>query len=65
MFEIEVGSFCRDESLWPEINYKTFVDWFSVDIHHIVFDPYDDEIVNEEFLDYKGVAIAISRNFQA
>ena len=50
IFEIEVQSFCRDESFWPKIrNYKNFLDWFDIQAHSMVFDPYDDEILKEEY----------------
>ena len=49
IFEIEVGSFCRDRSLWPKTrDYKTFRQWFDIQVHSMVFDPYEDEIEKEE-----------------
>ena len=52
IFEMEVGSFCRDESLWPEMNYEKFLEFFDIKVHSMVFDPYEDEIEKEEFLHY-------------
>ena len=52
IFEIELRSFCRDEAMWPEITYETFLDWFDIQVHSMVFDPYEDKIEKEEFLAY-------------
>jgi len=52
VFKIEVSSFCRDKTLWPEINYQRFLDWFDIQVHSMVFDPYEDETEKEEFLAY-------------
>jgi len=52
IFRIELRSFCRDESRWPKIKYRTFLDWFDIEVHSTVFDPYDREIEREEFLHY-------------
>jgi len=50
IFEVELQSFCRDESLWPKtLHYKTFLRWFDIQVHSMVFDPYDDEIVQEKY----------------
>lgn len=49
IFETELVGFCRDESLWPEIKYRTFKDWFDIKVHSIVLDPYEDEIEKEEY----------------
>lgn len=50
IFEIEIQSFCRDKSLWPKNrDYKTFLEWFDIQVHSMVFDPYDDEILKEEY----------------
>lgn len=52
IFQIELASFCRDESLWPPIDYQTFLKWFDLQVHSMVFDPYEDTIEKEEFLHY-------------
>ncbi|MHC4556811.1 MAG: hypothetical protein ACYTFW_18760 [Planctomycetota bacterium] len=52
IFEMEVASICRDEGFWPEINYQTFLDWFDIKVHSMVFYPYEDQIKKEEFLHY-------------
>jgi hypothetical protein len=50
--QIEVNSFCRDQTLWPQMNYDTFLKWFDLQVHSMVFDPYKDTIQKEEFLHY-------------
>jgi len=52
VFQIEIGSFCRDESLWPQITYQNFLDFFDIKVHSMVFDPYENEIEKEEFFHY-------------
>jgi hypothetical protein len=49
IFEVELWSWHSDDSLWPEIKYQTFLDWFEVQVHSMVLDPYEDEIEKEEF----------------
>jgi len=49
IFELELAGFCTDQSQWPKISYKKFLDWFDVKVHSMVFDPYDDEIEKEEY----------------
>lgn len=49
IFEVELAGFCTDQSQWPKISYQKFLDWFEVEVHSMVFDPYDDEIEREEF----------------
>lgn len=50
IFEVEVQSSCIDESLWPKKrDYKTFLEWLDIELHSMVFDPYDDEIEKEEY----------------
>lgn len=50
IFEIELGSWCTDTTLWPvKRDYRTFRKWFDLEVHSMVFDPYDEEIEEEEF----------------
>ena len=49
IFELELAGFCRDKSQWPKISYQKFLDWFEIEVHSMVFDPYDDEIEKEEY----------------
>ncbi len=50
LFEMELDSWDRDPRIWPEDrSYATFREWFDVEIHSIVLDASDDEILREEF----------------
>jgi hypothetical protein len=50
VFEIELNAWCSDSALWPKKrDYQTFRKWFDLQVHSIVFDPYEDEIEEEEF----------------
>jgi hypothetical protein len=50
MFEIELTSWYQDEAVWPRPrNYRAFRQWFGVELHTMVIDPYEDEIAREEF----------------
>ena len=50
MFEIELMSWYQDEAVWRRPrNYRTFRQWFDVELHTMVIDPYEDEIEREEF----------------
>jgi hypothetical protein len=45
LFEIELASWCRDESLWPhKTSLQMFRDWFDIEIHSEVFDALEEEI---------------------
>ena len=47
--ELELAGFSTDKSQWPKIGYQKFLDWFDIEVHSMVFDPYDDEIEKEEY----------------
>jgi hypothetical protein len=50
IFEIELMAWYDDEATWPRRrDYQTFREWFDVEIHTTVIDPYEDEIEREEF----------------
>ena len=49
IFELELAGFCTDRSNWPEISYTKFREWCNVEVHSMVFDPFDDEIEKEEY----------------
>ena len=50
LFELELDSWDRDPTMWPEErSYGTFREWFDVEIHSIVMDASDDEIIREAF----------------
>ena len=47
IFEMELGSWCDDRSLWPQDrSLKTFWEWFDVEIHSLVIDTLDEDIQN-------------------
>ena len=51
IFAIELGSWTNDENSWPKKrDYQTFQKWFDIEIHSMIFDPYEDEIERDEFL---------------
>jgi hypothetical protein len=48
LFEMELTSWCRDESLWPKDRcIQMFREWFEIEIHSEVFDTLDEEIEKE------------------
>ncbi|HUU30090.1 MAG TPA: hypothetical protein VM123_19975 [archaeon] len=48
MFELELESWCTDESLWPEdLSFKAFKSFFNIRIHSIVFDLCEEPISKE------------------
>ena len=49
IFELELAGFSTDKSQWPKISYQKFLDWFDIEVHSMVFDPYDEEIEKEEY----------------
>ncbi len=49
IFELELAGFCRDQSQWPKISYQKFLDWFDIEVHSMVFDPYTEKIEKEEY----------------
>ncbi len=49
IFELELAGFCTDQSRWPKISYQKFLDWFAIEVHSMLFDPYEDELEKEEY----------------
>ncbi len=50
IFEVELGTWYKDKKLWPERRgYATFMEWFDLHVHSMVFDSYEDKIEKEEF----------------
>lgn len=48
VFELELAGWSTDESEWPENrDFATFQDWFDIELHSVVEDLCDDEIVDE------------------
>jgi hypothetical protein len=49
IFEIELESWYTDEESWPtNRDFQTFREWFDVEVHSMVIDPYEDRIEREE-----------------
>lgn len=49
MFEHELGMWMDDRATWPpRRDAATFHEWFDVEVHEILVDLGDDEIVTEE-----------------
>ena len=49
LFEFQLSSWTESESAWPQTrDFKTFREWFRIDIHATVVDDADDEIGGEE-----------------
>jgi hypothetical protein len=50
IFEIELSSWMTDDETWPEKRtYKMFLDWFDVEFHSMIFDPFPDDIEKEPY----------------
>ncbi len=50
IFEIELDSWYHDETTWPrKRDFQIFQKWFDVEIHSMVIDPYENEIVKEDY----------------
>lgn len=48
VFELELLAWDTDESAWPENrDFATFQEWFDVELHSLVEDLCDEEIVDE------------------
>ena len=49
LFEFQLSSWTDDESTWPRSrDFKTFREWFRIDVHSVVVDMADNEIEGEE-----------------
>lgn len=47
IFERELDDWHTDESAWPEKrDFKTFQEWFSIELHSVVEDVVDDVLVD-------------------
>jgi hypothetical protein len=50
IFEIELESWYRDDQFWPKKrDYRKFLEWFEIEVHSMVIDPYENEIMREEY----------------
>ena len=49
LFEFQLSSWTEEESTWPQTrDFKTFREWFRIDIHATVIDEAEDELEGEE-----------------
>jgi hypothetical protein len=52
IFEVELSGWTTDENEWPRNRkYEMFLEWFEVEYHSMVFDPFEDDI-NKDPYDY-------------
>jgi len=49
IFEQELMGYYTDRSVWPEITYEKFCEWFDIEEHTMVFDPLKDKIKKSKF----------------
>ena len=50
IFKVELHSFCTDPDYWPEDrSYTKFLEWFDIEVHSMLFDPYNGKIQREKF----------------
>jgi hypothetical protein len=50
VFEMELDTYCTDPSYWPlKRDYKTFLQWYDIELHSEVFDTVNKEIIRERF----------------
>jgi hypothetical protein len=48
VFEIELDGYCTDPSYWPsKRDFKTFTQWFDIELHSEVFDTVNKAIIKE------------------
>ena len=48
IFERELETYCSDSTYWPSIRgYKTFLQWFDIELHSEVLDTVNEDIVKE------------------
>ena len=48
LFETELDTYCTDPDYWPsKRDYKTFLQWFEIELHSEIFDCVDKEIIKE------------------
>lgn len=50
IFEAELSGWTTDENEWPRNRkYEMFLEWFGVEYHSIVLDPFEDDIEKEPY----------------
>ncbi|ETR71728.1 MAG: hypothetical protein OMM_07926 [Candidatus Magnetoglobus multicellularis str. Araruama] len=51
IFEMELEDWCTNKNKWPQNRtYQLFLDWFEIEIHSTVFDPFEDNIKKEKYV---------------
>jgi hypothetical protein len=49
LFNLELSAWCEDQEAWPQNrDYVLFRQWFDVEIHSMVIDPFEDAIEKEK-----------------
>ena len=50
IFAVELESWYRNPDFWPKKrDLATFDKWFAVEVHSLVIDPYENEILKEDY----------------
>jgi hypothetical protein len=50
IFEIELDSWYEVDEFWPKKrDHKKFQEWFEIETHSMVIDPYENEIERDEY----------------
>jgi hypothetical protein len=50
IFEVELSGWITDKSKWPKNRtFEKFLEWFDVEFHSMVFDPFEDNIDKEPY----------------
>jgi len=50
IFDMELDAWYHDTNLWPsKRDYRTFIDWFDVEIYEMVLDVLEDKIIKEAY----------------
>jgi hypothetical protein len=50
IFEVELSGWITDKSKWPENRtYEKFLEWFDVELHSMVFDPFEENIEKKPY----------------
>ncbi len=45
LFEQELSGWFLDEKVWPPVrDFRTFLEWFEVEFHSVVYDMAEDEL---------------------
>ena len=50
IFAAELADWCEDESLWPDLSFENFRNWFGVQFSTVVTDLAQEELAREAFV---------------